>query len=377
MPLEMEDPDDEDLRPGVHRFASPASPGRWWWPAGKTGRIFVALGLLMVLGGLTASALIFRASLERDARFRIAGSGNIQATGLAEVSRFEMLPVFGEDIGRNVFFVPLDLRRKQLEAIPWIDRATVMRLLPDQIRIDVVERKPVAFTRQGQQIGLVDPNGVLLSMPASAMAQHHYSFPVVTGIDRGDPAASRRARMAVYLRMMSDLDSTGQHYSEQISEIDLTDPEDARVLMPEQGADILAHFGEDHFLERYQRYKAHIAEWRQQYPHLAAVDLRYDQQVVLQMASGKEASDATAGADAAGNSPDGKTAATAKPSAGEPAAAPDRAKPKAPGNSSSAAKRKAAEQKKKRAEARRAALEQIRRRSAYTSRPAPAVAQGQ
>ena len=80
---------------------------------------------------------------------------------------------------------------------------------------------------------------------------------------------------------MAELDADGKHNSEQISEIDLTDPEDARVLMPEQGADILAHFGEDHFLERYQRYQAHIAEWRQQYPHLAAVDLRYDQQVVL------------------------------------------------------------------------------------------------
>ncbi len=51
--------------------------------------------------------------------------------------------------------------------------------------------------------------------------------------------------------------------------------------MPEQGADILAHFGDDQFLARYQRYKAHIAEWRQQYPKLVAVDLRYDQQVVL------------------------------------------------------------------------------------------------
>ena len=58
--------------------------------------------------------------------------------------------------------------------------------------------------------------------------------------------------------------------------------------MPEQGADILAHFGEDHFLERYQRYKAHIAEWRQQYPKLAEVDLRYDQQVVLEMAPGAD-----------------------------------------------------------------------------------------
>ena len=86
--------------------------------------------------------------------------------------------------------------------------------------------------------------------------------------------------------MLSELDANGQHFSEQISEIDLTDPEDARVLMPEQGTDILAHFGEDHFLERYQRYKAHIAEWRQQYPKLAEVDLRYDQQVVLEMTHG-------------------------------------------------------------------------------------------
>ena len=106
---------------------------------------------------------------------------------------------------------------------------------------------------------------------------------------------SRKARMDVYLRLMAELDAGGKHNSEQISEIDLTDPEDARVLMPEQGADILAHFGEDHFLERYERYQAHIAEWRQQYPHLAAVDLRYDNQVVLEMASGKQTAEASNG----------------------------------------------------------------------------------
>jgi cell division protein FtsQ len=361
-PFDMEDPD-EDGVPGIRRFPSAAPAGRWWRPASKTGRIFLALCALTVLGGVTAAALVFRASLERDARFRIAGTGDIQATGLTEVSRSDMLPVFGEDIGRNIFFVPLDLRRKQLEAIPWIERATVMRLLPDQIRVAVVERKPVAFTRQGQQIGLVDANGVLLSMPAATMAQHHYSFPVLTGIDRGDPAASRRARMAVYQRMMTDLDSTGQHYSEQMSEIDLTDPEDARVLMPEQGADILAHFGEDHFLERYLRYKAHIAEWRQQYPHLAAVDLRYDQQVVLQMTSGKEASDNAAPADGAA------------PSAADPA--PNTAKPSPVGSASSTAKKRAAAQKKKRAEPHRAALEQLHRKSAYAYRVAMATAGGQ
>jgi cell division protein FtsQ len=161
------------------------------------------------------------------------------------------------------------------------------------------------------------------------MAQHHYSFPVVTGIDARDPLPGRRARMAVYQRLLGELDSGGQKLSEQISEIDLTDPEDARVLMPEQGGDVLAHFGEDHFLERYQRYKAHIAEWRGQYPKLAAVDLRYEQQVVLQMTPGAGGAEKAAVSDvpsvsgsAAASAAAVESATPKKPAAGQPVAKP-------------------------------------------------------
>ena len=322
MPVDMSDPEDEDLpRAGARfgsredRFAEPSGP--WWRPTSTVGRVFLGLGILIVLGGFTASAMMLKTYLGRDSRFRIAGAGNIEATGLTQVSRAEMLPVFGEDIGRNIFFVPLSERRKQLEAIPWVERATVMRLLPDQIHVTIVERQPVAFVRQGQQVGLVDADGVLLTMPPAMMAQHNYSFPVVTGIDPSQPAAMRKARMAVYERLLAELDANNQHLSEQISEIDLTDPQDARVLMPEQGMDILGHFGDDRFLERYQRYKAHIAEWRQQYPNLAAVDLRYDSQVVLEMTPGTNAVAAAIGESASAASQDTKAAAgAAKPAAG-------------------------------------------------------------
>ena len=297
MPLEMDDADDDDPpakggprsggRAGGRRYGS--ARGRWWRPAGTLGRVLLGMGVLVVLGALGTSGYFLKTFLSSDSRFRIGGAGNIQASGLTEVSRAEMLPIFGEDIGRNIFFVPLSERRKQLEEIPWVEKATVMRLLPDQIRVQVVERKPVAFVRHGQQIGLVDANGVLLTMPAALMAQHHYSFPVVTGIDAKDSDAARKARMRVYSRLLAELDANGQKISEQISEIDLSNGEDARVLMPEQGTDILAHFGEDHFMERYQRYKAHINEWRQQFPKLAAVDLRYEQQAVLEMGQGSNA----------------------------------------------------------------------------------------
>lgn len=321
--------DDEDDAPRgrskPRRFGEePTRP--WWRPSSPFGRILLATGVVGVFSIFAVSACALRNFLEHDSRFRIAGTSNIQATGLGQVSRGEMLPVFGEDIGRNVFFVPLAERRKQLEQIPWIEHATVMRLLPDQIRISVVERKPIAFLRQDAQVGLVDANGVLLTEPPAMMAQHHYSFPVVTGIDGRDPIASRRTRMDVYQHLVSELDSSGQHLSDQISEIDLSDPEDARVLMPEQGTDILAHFGSDHFLERYQRYKAHIAEWRQQYPKLAEVDLRYDQQVVLQMTGGGSAAPAKL---MPSEAIDG-SAEPPKPDASKPEVKADAPKPAAP-----------------------------------------------
>jgi cell division protein FtsQ len=197
--------------------------------------------------------------------------------------------------------------------------------------------------------------------------------------------------------LLGELDSNGQRLSEQISEIDLTDPEDARVLMPEQGADILAHFGEDHFLERYQRYKAHIAEWRQQYPKLAAVDLRYEQQVVLEMTPGSNAAPVEApraasadpgkALDAVGKSANKAGTQQAKAvvdKAGKPAS---KAKPtKATGKSSvkspeqvkmAARVAQAKTKEKKLADARRAALNASKRKAAPTASPVVSAGIGQ
>jgi len=388
MPQETGDREAED----IPRFGSGKA---WWRPASKVGRVLLGLGVLIVLGGIGVSGYFLKTCLSRDARFRIAGLENIQATGLTEVSRAEMLPVFGADIGKNIFFVHLDERRRQLEEIPWVEHATVMRILPDQIRVTVVERQPVAFTRQGQQIGLVDANGVLLSMPPAMMAQHHYSFPVVTGIDPRDPAPARKARMAVYARLMAELDANNQHFSEQISEIDLTDPEDARVTMPEQGADILAHFGEDQFLLRYQRYKDNIGELRQRYPKLAAVDLRYAQDMVLEMNQGATVTQATGSDTSASNTNQESsppTAAAPKPNAGLAAQtgiettgdnrkAPAAKNPKAGEKASSdrqtvAAKAKAAREKKKHAAAKRVTLNLSKRKPASPTHSA-VTAQGE
>lgn len=259
-----------------------------WLPSSKWGRILLAIVAVLVLAAGIGIVLAVRSFFYHDARFVIDSSADIQTMGNSELSRADLLQVFGEDIGRNIFFVPLSERRKQLEQVPWVEHATVMRLMPNQLKVMVVERTPIAFVRRGKEIGLVDGNGVILDMPPAVMAQRHYSFPVVNGIVEKDPLAARAERMRTFRRFVSELDSGGEKISEQLSEVDLSNPEDVKVILPEQGSDILAHFGNDHFLSRYHSYKAHIAEWRQQYPHLAAVDLRYDTQVVLEMQKGFE-----------------------------------------------------------------------------------------
>jgi cell division protein FtsQ len=165
-----------------------------------------------------------------------------------------------------------------------VEHATVMRLLPNQLRVSVIERVPVAFVRAGNQIGLVDKEGVLLNMPPTMMAAKRYSFPVVTGVAPQQSAEDRSSRMRQYAEFMSALNSTGGGASSQLSEVDLSDPEDVRVLLPSAGSDLLVHFGSDNFAARWQRLEEKLPGWRRQYPRLAGVDLRYQRQTVLEMA---------------------------------------------------------------------------------------------
>ena len=119
-------------------------------------------------------------------------------------------------------------------------------------------------------------------MPANR--QTRYSFPVIHGIAETEPLSSRMAAMKIYNRLSSDLDGgseTGPHYMRQLSEVDLSDPEDVKVTANEGGGTLLIHLGGNNFLDRYKLYVGHIAEWRQQFQNLQSVDLRYEGQIIV------------------------------------------------------------------------------------------------
>ncbi len=291
-----------------------------WLPQTVWGRVAVGVSALAVVGLGVGGVLAVKSALLHDERFVIPDSAAIKVEGNRHVTKAQLLSIFGEDVDRNILRVSLAERRAELERLPWVEHATVMRLLPDHLRISIVERKPVAFVRQGSYIGLVDKSGVLMNLVATT--GEHYSFPVVTGIVADDPLSVRAARMKMFERFTSELDaggagSDGKRISDGLSEVDLSSPEDVKALIPDDNGEVLVHFGDADFLERYNKFKAHLAEWKAQYPRLTSVDMRYERQAVLEMQPG--AGVTPAAKDEAGKSDDGgKPAPAVKATAAAP-----------------------------------------------------------
>jgi cell division protein FtsQ len=190
-----------------------------------------------------------------------------------------VIEVLGGDIGRNIFFIPLAERKAQLEKIPWVESASVMRFVPNRLVVEIHERTPIAFARLGSRISLIDAGGTLMELPVTS--KQKYSFPVVVGMNPGEPLSTRTARMKIYNDLVRQLDADGGHYSQDLSEVDVSDPEDVKVLANDPAGAVLVHLGSSDYLTRYKVYVSHVRGWRQQFDKLESVDLRYDHQIIV------------------------------------------------------------------------------------------------
>ena len=239
---------------------------------------WVALAAVVVAVFGMAGAALYRYG-EHSWRFRIDSSDQIEIAGAQHVTHAQIMEVMGGDIGRNIFFVPLAQRKLQLEQIPWIESASVMRFVPNRLSVEIHERTPVAFARVGSHISLIDAGGTLMELAPGG--KHRYSFPVIAGMNTGEPLSMRAARMKNYNELVRQLDSGGAHYSQELSEVDLADPEDVKVVVADPNGEVLVHLGSGNYLQRYRIYGTHVQQWRQQFDKLESVDLRYDGQIIV------------------------------------------------------------------------------------------------
>ncbi|MEO5935651.1 MAG: hypothetical protein ABIP81_00400, partial [Terriglobales bacterium] len=75
-------------------------------------RLRVVLVIAVILGTVGASSAGVYNYATHSWRFRVDSSDSIETQGLQNVTRAQVLEVMGGDIGRNIFRIPLEERRK-------------------------------------------------------------------------------------------------------------------------------------------------------------------------------------------------------------------------------------------------------------------------
>jgi cell division protein FtsQ len=222
-------------------------------------------------------------------------SDQVQITGNQYVPRGRVLEIFTADRNRSVLRIPLNERRRQLETIPWVEQATVRRALPNRIEVEITERTPIAFLREGSDLALVDVHGVILDRPLKG----NFHFPVITGMGADMPIEDRELRMHMFAGFSQQVESARGGAMDQVSEVDLTEAKDLRATISglqvtnssggaagndawgNVDAPIVVHFGDSDFQSKYLTVLNDIGQWRAAAGRVESVDLRFNGEAVV------------------------------------------------------------------------------------------------
>jgi cell division protein FtsQ len=251
----------------------------------KAWKGYFRVALLVVIAAICAGALFAVGQfLLTSPTMALASPSQVGLTGNHFAARASILEIFAPDRGRSVLRIPLAERRAQIEALPWVERATVRRALPNRIEVEIVERTPIAFLRDGSDLFLVDRQGMILDRPLEA----DFHFPVVTGIDSSMPREERARRMQMMSDFMNQIREVRSDAGDSVSEIDLSDANDVQATfagLQASGTSIpgafLVHFGNSDFHDKFQVLLNNISQWEVAAGSVASVDLRFEREVVV------------------------------------------------------------------------------------------------
>jgi cell division protein FtsQ len=249
---------------------------------GKSGSYYRRMFVWTLIGIMAITAAGFAARyLLYSPQMLLTKPDQIEVTGNHIVPHEDVQKVFVRDRNQSVLRIPLDTRRTQIEELSWVEDASVQRILPNHIRVLITERIPIAFFRNGTELTLIDAHGVLLDRPEG----EDFRFPIVTGLSENMPREEREKRMQTYQEFMKATDLVKAGSSDRISELDLSNPRDLRVVLTGLGGTdghaLTVHFGQTDFTGKYRMLLENFAQWQASSGPVHSIDLQYSRQVVV------------------------------------------------------------------------------------------------
>ena len=150
--------------------------------AGVAATVLILLGSTgfgIVKGGhveeVTQALSDTRNALANSAGFRITTVG---INGRKQLTQDEVLAIGGVNGRSSLLFLDAEAVRDKLKANPWIGEATVLKLYPGRLQIDIVERSAFALWQQNGRLSVIADDGAVLE---PYVTRRFTTLPLVVG----------------------------------------------------------------------------------------------------------------------------------------------------------------------------------------------------
>src|SRR6202011_5560722 len=163
--------------------------------------IAASAGFGVVKGGhldaFTTALSDTRNAIANSVGFRIT---TVAINGRKQLSQDEVLAIGGVNGRSSLLFLDAATVRDKLKANPWIADATVLKLYPGQLQIDIAERSAFALWQQDGRLSVIADDGAVLEPYVS---RRFFSLPLVVGKGAETRAREFLALLARYPQVNS------------------------------------------------------------------------------------------------------------------------------------------------------------------------------
>jgi cell division septal protein FtsQ len=186
---------------------------------------------------------------------------------------------------KNLLRIDLPSLSSRLEQESWVKRAEVRRKLPCDLVIKLQERVPSVVLEINGELMVADGDGVLLDRFDQKYG--NLDVPVFQGLLGADPESYRMSqeengsRVRLGVKLLAELETGSSSYAKEISEVDVAERSNLRVLLVDDTAEI--YLGDKDFLKRFRRLLSNMDNYRDvksRYGDIVYVDLRMDGRII-------------------------------------------------------------------------------------------------
>jgi cell division protein FtsQ len=234
--------------------------------------------------------------LTSDSRLRLpqgdleSGAPAVEISGIRKASRAAVLRVFEPDRGRALFLLDPEARRRQLQAVEWVRDASVRRIWPNRVAVEIVEREPVAFIQtpvgaSGSYLNPVNYKPMLIDadgMPLELQGEVPADLPLLTGVRLQEDVERRKVRVRKMLRLLEEL----KDYRGNILEVDVTDIYNLRITYQIGGMPLVLVLGDERFAERVSTLERNFSSIRDRLAPRSVLDISLHGRITIAGARG-------------------------------------------------------------------------------------------